>query len=169
MAFQQVFLDRKAIDVALSMSGTQLAVLSDTGVAVYALDLRKRPVPLPSLLWQSNALEGYCSRHVSFMGDGRICVLADIWDEDESFIWTSEGQELVEKGPILEGGKVSSLTTSVDYEKLYVTFQNGSLHELLIGEDSSHLPMQTPLVTSLPSFSQEVKTIILEGQVSVYC
>ncbi|KAF2635875.1 elongator complex protein 1 [Massarina eburnea CBS 473.64] len=164
MSLQQLSLDKKALDVALSMSGTRLAVLSDSDLAVYTVDLKKRPVPVPTLLWRSKSLEEAYPRHVAFLGDDRVCILADNWDEEESSIWISEGEELLPKGPILEPGQVSSLTSGIDFQKVYVSFQNGSIHELLLGEAADDLPLQTSLALSLPSFSPEVKISILEGK-----
>jgi elongator complex protein 1 len=168
MSLQRLDIDGKAIDVALSMSGTSLAVLSDTNVAVYAVDLKKRPVPPPTLLWRSTALSRACPRHVTFLGDERFCVLADKWDEEESFIWVSEGQDLVSKGPILEPGKVSSITTSVDYQQIYINFQDGSIHELVLGEGTDDLPLQSSQVTTLPSFAPEVRITSLDEKVRYY-
>jgi hypothetical protein len=52
MAFHTLALEYKAVDVALSESGSRLAVLSNTDLALYALDLNKRPIPKPTLLWK---------------------------------------------------------------------------------------------------------------------
>jgi elongator complex protein 1 len=102
MSLHKLPLEHKAIDVAVSMSGTRLAVLSDTDLAVYALDMSKKPVPMPSLLWRSDAFKDHIPRHVAFVGDEQIFVLTDDWDEDESSVWISNDKELVSRGPILD-------------------------------------------------------------------
>lgn len=165
MSLQEIALNSKALDVALSMSGTRLAVLSDTAVTVYGLDLHRRPLPRPVFLWKSTALEGTCPRQVAFLGDEQVCVLTDSWDDGESHIWTSDGEELVQLGPILEAAKVSSLSSSLDFQKLHVLFQTGMLHEVLLGGRPGSSCVETSLVTTLPSFASEVRVTSIDGKV----
>lgn len=165
MALHQLTLEDRAIDVAFSMSGTRLAVLSNTGISVYALDLNRRPVPPPSMLWRSDALAAHCPRHVSFIGDEQIYVLTDSWDEEESFLWASNGQELLLKGPILEADTVSSIIPSVDVRKLFVPFRDGTVREVILDEQPHDLPLQMSLVVRLSSPAPDLKVSTLEGQV----
>jgi elongator complex protein 1 len=109
MSLHTLKLEHKALDVALSGSGTRLAVLSDSDLAVYALDMKKRPIPKPSLLWRSDTIKSHCPRHVAFVGDDQVHVLTDDWDNNESCLWRSQDEELVLQGPLLEAGSASSL------------------------------------------------------------
>ena len=167
MSLHKLALVRKAVDVAFSMSGTRLAVLSDADVAVYACDLKQRPIPRPTLLWRSAPFSGACPRLVAFRGDDQICVLTDAWDEDESSMYISKGEELFSQGPILETARVSSITSSVEFQNLYVHFQDGSTHEVLLDDPSSNATLQTSLVTRLPSTMPELKVAQMDGNVRI--
>jgi elongator complex protein 1 len=167
MSLHKLALTHKAVDVALSMSGTRLAVLSNADVAIYTLDLKQRPVPLPTLLWRSEPFVDICPRHVAFRGDDQICVLSDAWDEDESSIWISESEELLYKGPILEATKVSSITSNVEFQRLYVHFQDGRIHEMLIDQLSNDSMLQTSLEMRLSSFASDAKITQLNGNVGI--
>ncbi|UPX16794.1 Putative elongator complex protein 1 [Ascochyta rabiei] len=163
MAFCTLSLERKAIDIALSQSGTRLAVLSDDSLAVYELDVTKRPISKPSILWRSHALAGILPRHVSFVGDDQLCVLTDSWHEDESSLWRSEGEELLGRYPIVEADDASSLFSGVDYQNLYVQLQNGALHQVDTKEMSFNQPAQTTLVQKFPAFAPEARIITVDG------
>lgn len=165
MSLHQLALENKAVDVALSKSGTRLAVLSDTDLAVYSMDLTKRPVPSPQLLWRSDSIQGHVARHVTFLGDDQVLVLTDTWDEEESNLWTSQSEELVFRGPVLESGRVSSIVSSVDYEKIYMQFQDGALYEVANDDADAQSPLQTTLVQGFPSFAPETRVIVMDGQV----
>jgi elongator complex protein 1 len=165
MSLHQLGLKHCAVDVAVSKSGTRLAVLSDNGVSLYSMDITKRPVPVPSLLWRSDSLEGHVPRHVTFLGDEQVCILTDSWDEPESCLWVSRGEELTLRGPILEPGRTASLFSSSDHGRLYVQFQDGKLYEVGLDEDQCPDPSQTSFVLKTPSFTPEVNVILLEGQV----
>jgi elongator complex protein 1 len=167
MSLHKLALTQKPIDVAFSMSGARLAVLSDTDVAVYAYDPKQRPIPLPTLLWRSTSFVDVCPRHVVFRGDDEICVLTDAWDEDESSIWLSEGDNLLNKGPILEAVQVSSITSSVDIQDLYVHFQDGGVHEMLVERQSSDLTLQTAPKTNLPTVASEARIVQVNGNVRI--
>lgn len=167
MAFQSLTLESKTIDVALSKSGTHLAVLSHHGLSVYTLDLNKRPVPKPVSLWKSDAIKDHSPRHVTFIGDDQIFVLTDNWDEDESSIWRAEGETLLPQGPIVETDRTSTLVSSIDNEALYTLLQNGALHEISADDAMADLPPQTSLVNKFPSFAPEVQVVKFEGQVCV--
>jgi elongator complex protein 1 len=163
MSMLQILLDCKSVDVAFSRSGTRLAVVSDTGVALFAFDLHKRPVARPSLLWSSRFSEGHLPRHVTFVGDDQLCVLTDMWAEEEAFVWTNEDEQMLNKGPVLEPGRVSSIAYDVDFSRFLVNLCNGertSVIEVATGES-----VQTTPITVLPSFTPEVKTVILEAEV----
>ncbi|EOA92129.1 putative elongator complex protein 1 [Exserohilum turcicum] len=164
MAFQSLTLESKTIDVALSKSGTHLAVLSHHGLSVYTLDLNKRPVPKPVSLWKSDAIKDHSPRHVTFIGDDQIFVLTDNWDEDESSIWRAEGETLLPQGPIVETDRTSTLVSSIDNEALYTLLQNGALHEISADDAMADLPPQTSLVNKFPSFAPEVQVVKFEGQ-----
>jgi elongator complex protein 1 len=165
MSLHTLQLDHKALDVALSGSGTRLAVLSDIGLAVYALDMNKRPIPKPSLLWRSDTIKSHCPRHVAFVGDDHVHVLTDDWDDDESCLWRSKGEDLVLQGPLLEAGSASSLIPSVDSSTLYIQSSNGALHQVHFTEDSSDLPPQMSLAHKFPSIAPEVRLVSSEDQV----
>ncbi|KAJ4311796.1 putative elongator complex protein 1 [Neodidymelliopsis sp. IMI 364377] len=164
MAFCTLALDHKPIDVAISKSGTHLAVLSDSHLALYGLDVTKRPITRPTLLWSSEAFEARSPRHVTFVGDDQVYVLTDSWDEDESSLWRSEDQTLLPQGPIVEADSASSLSNGVDYQNLYVQLQNGALHQIDTNEAASDLPPQTTLVQKFPAFAPEAKVITVDGQ-----
>jgi elongator complex protein 1 len=167
MSLHTLALESKPIDVALSKSGNRLAVLSDRDLAVYALELHKRPIPKPSLLWRNDAVKDHSPRHVTFLGEDQMFVLTDSWDEEESCLWRSEGNTLLSQGPIMEGEGTSLLLSDVDQETLYTQFQNGSLHQVLIDDTTSDLPPQTSLVNKFPSFAPEIQVINIEGQVRI--
>jgi elongator complex protein 1 len=164
MSLHQLILNKKTVDVALSMSGTRMAVLSDTDVAVYALDMQKRPIPLPYLLWRTDVLAS-CPRHVAFAGDEQVFVLTDDWDEQESCLWTNKGEKLVYKGRIEGPAQTSSIASGVDFQNLYVQYQDGSLHEAKIEEAGDDLPLQSSLVNKFPSFAPEARVVTLNEQV----
>lgn len=163
MAFCTLTLDHKPTDVTLSESGTRLAVLSSTHLAVYSLDVTTRPVSRPKLLWQSDALEGQSARHVTFVGDEQLYVLSDSWDEDESSLWRSEGEMLLPQGPIVETEGASSLSSGVDYQGLYLELQNGTLHRIDVSDVASDLPPHTALMQKFPAFAPEFKVITIDG------
>lgn len=165
MSLLKLVLEHKAVDVALSMSGTHFAVLSDSNVAVYVVDLKARPISPPHLLWKSQSFNGQSPRQVTFLGDDRLCVLADIWDEEECSIWVSKYEDLVCLGPISEAEKISSLTSSVDFHNIYASFHNGAIHEIQGLDSRSGLPYQTTLSARLPAFNPEIKVTTLEGLV----
>jgi elongator complex protein 1 len=167
MAFHTLVLERKALDIAISESGSRIAVLSDHDVAVYALDLNKRPVPRPVLLWRSDAIKSHCPRHVAFIGDEHLFCLTDNWDEDESFLWKSTGEEIVPLGPIVEAEGVSSLTSDLDRKTLCIQLQNGALHMIDTAEDSTDLPLQTSLMHKFSSLAPEYSIATVEGKVCV--
>jgi elongator complex protein 1 len=165
MSLHTLALDSKPIDIALSKSGNRLAVLSNSDLAVYAVDLHKRPIPKPSLLWRSDAIKDHSPRHIAFLGEDRMFVLTDSWDEEESSLWRSEGDMLLPQGPIMEAESASLLFSNVDQETLYIQFENGALHQVVVGETTSDLAPQTPLVNKFPSFAPEVQIIDVESQV----
>lgn len=162
----QLPLDHNVVDVAFSRSGTRLAVLSDKDVALFTFDLQKRPVARPSLLWRNNFSEGHSPRHVAFVGDDQLCVLTDVWDEEETFVWANEDDQLVNRGPILEPGRVSTIASDVGFSKLLVNLRNGELTSVV--EMRTDGTVQTTPLTNLPSFAPEVKAAVLEGQVSLH-
>ncbi|KAL5440412.1 hypothetical protein PMIN06_009675 [Paraphaeosphaeria minitans] len=166
MSMIQLPLDRNVVDVAFSRSGTRLAVLSDKDVALFAFDLQKRPVTRPSFLWRSDFSEGHSPRHVTFAGDDQVCVLTDVWDEDETFVWVNEDEQLVNRGPILEPGSVSSIGSDVGSSKLLVNLRNGDLTSVV--EMRTDETVQTTPLTTLPSFVPEVKMATLEGELVAF-
>lgn len=165
MALHTLALQHKAIDVAISKSGSRLAVLSDRGLALYALDLHKRPIPKPVLIWQSDAIKSHSPRHVAFVGDKEMFCLTDNWDEEESCLWRYAGEELVSLGPIVETEGVSSLSSGIDCDSLYIQLQNGAINLVNTTESSEGLPPQTLLVHRFPSFAPEFRVITHEEQV----
>jgi elongator complex protein 1 len=165
MSLHSLALESKPIDVALSKSGASLAVLSDQGLAVYALELNKRPIPKPTLLWRSDAVKEHSPRHVTFVGDDQIFLLTDSWDEDKSHLWRSEGELLLPQGPILEDESASLLLSSVDHGSLYIYFQNGALHWVATDEVAVDLPPQTLPTHKFSSSTPEIQVVDIEGQV----
>jgi elongator complex protein 1 len=169
MAFCTVSLEHKPTDVAFSKSGTRLAVLSDNHLAVYGLDVTTRPITRPALLWQSDVLEGQSARHVTFIDDEQLYVLADNWIDDESSLWRSEGQNLLPQGPIMDAGGVSLLASDVEYKSLYLQLQSGALLQVDTNEAASDLPPQTTLTQKFPAFAADFKVIDIDGQVGDLC
>jgi elongator complex protein 1 len=165
MSLHTLVLESTPIDVAISKSGTRLAVLSDQDLAVYALELNKQPIPKPAFIWRSDAVKNHSPRHVTFVGDEQIFVLTDTWDEEESHLWQSEGEMLLPQGPIIEADSTSLLLSSVDHETLYVQLQNGALHQIGTDEATADLPPQTSLVNKFSSPVPEVQVVKVEGQV----
>lgn len=165
MAFHTLVLEDKALDVAMSESGNRLAVLSGSGLAVYTLDLTKRPIPKPLLLWRSDAIKTHCPRQIAFIGDEQLFCLTDNWDEDEGYLWRSEGEAMVPRGPIMDAGGVTSLAPDVTYNTLFVQFQSGALHRVENVETLTDLPPQTAPVHKFPSFTPEIKIVTIDGQV----
>ncbi|KAL5382220.1 hypothetical protein DPSP01_006620 [Paraphaeosphaeria sporulosa] len=162
MSMLQLPLDRNVVDVAFSRSGTRLAVLSDKDVALFAFDLQKRPVTRPSFLWSGDFSEGHSPRQVTFVGEDQLCVLTDVWDEDETFVWTNEDEQLVNRGPILEPGRFSSIASDVESSKLLVSLRNGEYTSVV--EMRTDETVKTTPLTNLPSFAPEIKTATLEGE-----
>ncbi|PSN68687.1 IkappaB kinase complex, IKAP component [Corynespora cassiicola Philippines] len=168
MSLQQLGLQHKAVDVAVSMSGTHLAVLADAEVAVYSLDMKRRPVPLPSLLWRVETPSGHCTRQVAFVGDEDVYVLSDSWEDEETYLWNSKDGKIHFQAPVLETESVSSLISSVDYQKLYLEFQSGALQEVKTTESLSDSFLQTAPVQKLPSFAPEVRVITMDDEHLVF-
>lgn len=166
MAFCTVTLDHKPTDVAFSRSGKRLAVLSDDHLAVYGLDVTKRPIAKPSLIWQSDALEGQSARHVTFIDDEQLYVLTDRWSDDKSSLWRSEGEMLLPQGSFMDAENVSLLASDLDYQCLYLQLQSGALLQVDTSESVSDLPPQTTLTQKFPAFAPESKVIDIDGQVS---
>jgi elongator complex protein 1 len=164
MALCTLGLQQKPTDVALSKSGTRLAVLANNHLVVYALDVTTRPITKPSLLWQSDAFKGQSARHVAFLDDEQLYVLTDSWEDDESSLWRSEDQMLLPLGPLIEDG-ISSLASGLDYQNLYVQLQNGAIHRIDTSEAASDLPPQTTLTQKFPAFAPEFKIASVDGQV----
>jgi elongator complex protein 1 len=165
MALCTLALEQKSTDVALSKSGTRLAVLANNHLAVYALDVTTRPITKPSLLWQSDALEEQSARHVAFLDDEQLYVLTDSWVDDESSLWRSEDQMLLPLGPLIENDGISSLAGGVDYRDLYVQLQNGAIHRIDTSEAASDLPPQTALTQKFHAFAPDFKIANVDGQV----
>ena len=158
MALCTLALEKKPTDVALSKSGTRLAVLANNHLAVFALDVTTRPIRKPSLLWQSDAIEGQSARHVAFLDDEQLYVLTDSWVDDESSLWRSEDQMLLPMGPLIENN-------GVDYRGLYVQLQNGATHRIDTSEAASDLPPQSALTQKFPAFAPDFKIANVDGQV----
>ena len=165
MSLLTLALEGMPIDIAFSKTGSRLAVLGDSYLAVYTLDLDKRPIPKPSLLWRSDAIKGHSPRHVTFVSDHQLYILSDNWDNDETSIWKNDGENLLLRGPILETEKVSSLFSNIDNSTLYVQLQNGTLCQVDTDESTTDLPPQTDVVHKIPSFSPEVQVVHVEDQV----
>jgi elongator complex protein 1 len=165
MAFHTLTLKHNAIDVAVSKSGCRLAVLSASDLSLYALDMAKRPIPKPVLVWRSDTMTAHCPRHVAFVGDESLFCLTDKWDEDESELWACEGKQLMPLGPIIETEGVSSLVSNVDYDTLCIQFRNGALHTVDTKENFADLPPRTSLVHMSPSFFPELRVVTIEDQV----
>ncbi|KAJ4365102.1 putative elongator complex protein 1 [Neocucurbitaria cava] len=163
MSLHTLALLRKPVDVAFSKAGNLVAVLSDHDIAIYSLGIDQRPLPKPSLLWRSDAIKDHCPRHVSFIGDDQIYVLTDRWDEQRSYLWRREGEELLPQGPVMEVESVSLLTSGVDLDTLYLQSQNGALYKVSTDEATAEL-LQTSLINKFPSFSPESQIIDIEGQ-----
>ncbi|KAF2184333.1 elongator complex protein 1 [Zopfia rhizophila CBS 207.26] len=164
MCLHQLSLENKAVDVAISKSGTRLAVLSHQGIEFYALDMTRRPIPAPELLWRDDALQGHCPRHIAFSGDDEVFVLADHWDEEDCSLWTSREKQLSRRGWIVGNGKVSSLFAGLDFKNMYVQFQDGSLRLLQMDEISSDAQIHTILVNKFPSFAPESRVMSQDGK-----
>lgn len=155
MSLLQLKLQHKAVDVAFSMSGSRLAVLSNEDVAVYAMDVTKRPIPPPSLIWRDSSFDGQRPRHVVFAGDDKIVVLTDSWEEDEGSLWIGYDGSLKGRGPILGLAQISALISSVDLQTHYLQFRDGTIHSIELDLTMDNLLVQTTLTQSLPAFAPE--------------
>jgi elongator complex protein 1 len=169
MSLVQLKLERGAIDVAFSASGSRLAVLSNEDISVYDVDITKRPVPPPKLLWQDVSLTGNCPRHVAFAGDELLVVLTDSWEEDESSLWLGCNGKLTCHGPILEPGQLSVLASSTDVQKLYLQFRDGSIHTIdgldVLGED---LPLPITRIQSFPAYAPDMRCVDIDGKTTCF-
>jgi elongator complex protein 1 len=165
MAFHTLALENNAIDVAISKSGSRLAVLSNNDLALYALEMHKRPIPKPAFLWRSDAINTQCPRHVAFIGDEELFCLTDNWDEDESCLWRCEGDNLVLQGPIIEAGGISSLMSDLDYKALCIQSQNGALYSIDTSGMSTDLPPQTVPIHKFPFLAPEARIAAIDGEV----
>lgn len=165
MSLHTIMLEQNPVDVAISSSGTRLAVLSNHDLVVYALDMTQRPISKPSMLWRSELVRSSCPRHVTFISDDQIYVLTDNWDEEESYLWRSIENELVLQGPLLETERVSSLGSSIDHEALFLQLQDGAVHEINITKGDLGLPPQSTFLQKLPVMCPEFKVVLIEGQV----
>lgn len=168
MAMLTLSLNAKAVGVAISKSGSKIAVLSSNEIAVYALNLGSRPISKPTLLWRSEFMQGHCPRHVAFSGDEQVYVLTDQWDEGESFLWRSENDTLIPHGPIMEAYRVSSLFPSVDNHDLHIHLESGAVHQIATSIDAMDLPPQTNLLHQFSSLIPEVKVVTYDGKVCFF-
>lgn len=167
MAMHSLQLDYPAVDIALSSSGSRIAVVSNRDLAVYTWDLAERPLPKPILLWRSQFTDNHWPRHVAFTAEDDIYALTDSWDEDESCIWRSQRDIMTMQGPILEAESVSSLFSNVEGNALHVQLRNGALHHLKNQADAENMRLQTSLVHKFPTFASEVRVVRHENQVWV--
>lgn len=158
-------LEHSPVDVAISSSGNRLAVLSNYDLVIYTLDLTKRPVAKPTILWSSTVVNSHCPRHVTFIDDNKIYVLTDDWDEEESYLWRSEEDQLVLQGPLIETERPSTMMSSIDHEGLFLQFQNGAVHQIDLTEVTMDLPPQSSLIQKLPAMSAELQVAQVEGRV----
>lgn len=165
MSLHTVALEQKPVDVAISSSGNQIAVLSNRDLVVYALDLTKRPVAKPTMLWRSEAIKDHCPRHVTFIGDDKIYVLTDDWDEEESYLWHSVENKLALQGPLIETERPSTLISSINHEALFLQLQNGAVHQIDLTDSTADLPPQSSLMGKFPTMSPEFQVVYKEGQV----
>ncbi|KAF2471630.1 elongator complex protein 1 [Lindgomyces ingoldianus] len=164
LSLHQLALDHKAVDVAISLSSTRLAVLSDRDISVYALNMRRRPVPAPELMWRSGAFNGHCPRHVAFIGDEDIFILTDDWDTEYSCLWRITEKDFVPLGHIARTRHISSLLPSVDYKGLYAQFEDGSLYQVQHDEISSDSGPRTTLINKFSSCPPEPMVIVQDGK-----
>ena len=103
MSLLRIELDSAATDVMISAKNKRIVVISNRDVAVFDLDLSKRPVPNPSLIWRSDALSGQIPRQVAFLDDQHVYILTDNWDKEESGLWVSNDEdELLFQGLIFK-------------------------------------------------------------------
>ncbi|KAF2740606.1 elongator complex protein-like protein 1, partial [Polyplosphaeria fusca] len=167
MSLLQLKLELKAVDVAFSASNSHVAVLSNEDVAVYAVDVTKRPIQRPSLLWRDDSIKGSCPRQVSFAGNDQVIVLTDSWDEDESSLWLGRDGKLTCRGPILEPGQIAGLVSSVDLHTTYLQFRDGVIHSV-VSDIVDDLPLQTSLIQTLPAFVQEAKVVEMDGKIACF-
>ncbi|KAF2196937.1 elongator complex protein 1 [Delitschia confertaspora ATCC 74209] len=165
MSLLQLPLQHAAVDVAISKSGTQLAVLSNYDVSVYALDITKRPVSAPRLLWRSDPLDGHSLRQVSFIGDDKIFVLTDSWDEEDCSLWESQQVNLFYRGRVGQGKPISGLFTCVDSKDLHLQFLDGEIHVLEAEKASDAGSKSLSLVNKFPSFAPDVRAVCQDNKV----
>lgn len=158
MSMWQLALEDAIVDTAISMSGNRLAVLSNQTLSLYSLEVSKQPVSAPKLLWRGEPLVSQCPRRVVFVGDDRVFVLTDYWDDNDCGLWESEHDGLVQfKCRVGKGIPISGLLTSLDYKDLYMYFQNGALHQL--GSLQDFGSNCGTLVNRFPSSAPEVKVV----------
>lgn len=168
MSLLRIELESAATDVMISAKNRRIVVVSNKDVAVYGLDLSKRPVPNPTLIWRSDALDGQIPRQVAFLDDQHVYVLTDSWDKEENGLWASNDQdELLFQGLILEPGRASSIVQRVDYLSLYVQFQDGTIYDISPDGSLSNVAKRTALLEEYPSFSPEAKIAIVGGRVCI--
>lgn len=159
MSLVTLTLAETPVDVAISKSGTHLAVLTSHHLAVYTLAVNTRPVSKPSLLWKSDISNDQFSRHVAFIGDDQIFVLTDGWDLNESCLWQTQEHAVMCRGPVVETENISALMTSVDKSSLHLQLQSGVLLQVITDDAATDLPPQTSIVQKFPSSSAELQVI----------
>ena len=93
MSLLQIDLDAAATDVMISAKNKRIVVVCNRSVAVFDIDLSKRPVPTPKLIWRSDSLDGQVPRQVAFLDDQHVYVLTDSWDEEENGLWASNDDD----------------------------------------------------------------------------
>ncbi|KAF2013672.1 elongator complex protein 1 [Aaosphaeria arxii CBS 175.79] len=164
MSFLQIPLEKKAVDVAISATNSRIAVISNSDVSVYSLDLHKRPVPKPTLLWRSDSLQDYLPRQVAFIDD-RVYVLTDSWQEEESSLWLSnDNQQLDFLGRILEPGRASSIVQRADYHSIYVQFYSGLLYDIRPDGTLDNFVGGTQSLLPFPTFTPTAQVTTVDSQ-----
>ncbi len=159
-------LDHKPIDVAFSILGTRMAVLSDQHLVVYAINMTRRPTPKPEILWQSHFSPDHSARHVVFAGDDRVCVLTNTWDKNESYLWYYAQGALFFQQKILESEEASLLISSIDHSETFIQFRSGAVHRIVVNEVEAEVQFSTIFVHKFPSLAAEAQMISFKQEVS---
>ncbi|OCK81787.1 elongator complex protein 1 [Lepidopterella palustris CBS 459.81] len=120
MSLHQLYLKHNALDVAISNSSTRIAVLSETDISLYSVEISKKPIPDPVFVWRTTIPLGHCPRQIAFKGDAEILLLTSQWDKESSTLWKCGEEKVYCLGETTGFGSISNLFSSINREQVYL-------------------------------------------------
>ncbi|KAF2809632.1 IkappaB kinase complex, IKAP component [Mytilinidion resinicola] len=130
MSLHQINLPEIALDAAVSAANSRIAILTREGVYVFALDIHKKPVPEPTLVWRCASPPNHYPRQIAFVSDTDIFLITDQWNGSASTLWKCEEQGVTSYGGVSGMRSSSNITSSLDRTGLFVQTSNGAISSI---------------------------------------